>query len=480
MKNWLLTLLMLFAMAGMLQPVQAAETAFYTKSAIVHADGSTASAYAVNEPVTIQINWKYNGQEPAVYKVPDPFKISKDGEQPLKTAEGETIGTLNLNAAQNTATAVLNESTAAGAAGTAVIPASLDKAKLAKTGAQSVQFSTGETISFTVTEASAGAIKLIAIDSDSKAKLSGSTFTVENDSGKIVASLTTNSAGEASVPNLEFGSYTVTQTAAPADYAVPADPWKVELNTVLVTKEVLHEKAIGLTGALNITAVEKNTTTPIEEAVFELKTENGLFSKKVVTDEKGKASLTGLAYGKYTLTQKETDKDYVLPAESWTITIDSQTPVEQKIENALVNGYGTLNITLVDSSSSAALKGAEYSLYNEEKNLVSKMVTDDKGEASFANLKAGSYTLEETKAPDGYTRSTEKPAVTIKSGETVELNLKNTKAAAAAASSTTKTTTTKAAGTLPQTGDESGMMYVFGGVLFAVGALLLMRKGKHA
>lgn len=477
MKNWLMLLTALFVVMGIMQPAQAeAETVFYTKSSVAHADGSTTPVYAVNEPMTIQVDWTYNGEEPAVYKVPDPFKISKDEEQSLKTAAGETMGILKLNAAENTVTAVLDEAAKAGATGTAAIPALFNKDKLTKIGSYGVLFPTGETISFTVTEAATGAIKVVALDANSKAKLAGSAFTVVNESGKVVASLTTNSAGEALVPNLEFGTYTVTQTAAPDGYAVPEDPWKIDLNTVLVTKEISHEKATGLMGALNITAVEKSSTTPIAGAEFELKPESGLFSKKVVTDEKGQASLTSLSYGKYILTQTKTDSDYVLPTDSWTITIGSQTPVEQKVENTLVNAYGTLTVTLTDASSSAVLKGAEYSLYDEAKKLVSKVVTNDKGVASFTNVKAGSYMLEETEAPDGYTRSTDKTALTIKSGETVELKLKNTKIAAASSSSTK----TKAAGTLPQTGDESGMMYMFGGILLAAGTMLLMKKGKRA
>ncbi|MCI2253063.1 carboxypeptidase regulatory-like domain-containing protein [Domibacillus sp. PGB-M46] len=481
MKKWLMLLTALFVVIGIMQPAQAAaETAFYTKSAVAHTDGTTTPVYALNEPMTLQIDWVYSGEEPALYKVPTPFYISKDGEEPLKTSSGETVGTLKMNAADNTAIAVLEEDVQSGAKGTAKVPVVFKEDKLAKIGAYGVAFPTGEQLSFTITEEAGGAIKMVALDAKSKEKLAGASFTIVNEGGKVVASLKTNSAGEASVPNLPFGTYTVTQTAAPDGYAVPLEPWKLDLNTVLVTKEIMHEKSTGLTGALNITAVEKGTAVPIAGAEFELKTENGLYSKKVVTDEKGKASLTGLSYGTYKMTQTKTDSDYVLPTESWTVTIGRQTPVEQKVENSLVNAYGALKVTLTDASSGAELKGAEFSLYDEEKELVSKVVTDDNGVASFTSLKAGSYKLEETDAPDGYTRSTGQTDVTIKSGETVDVEMENTKIAKA--SSTTTSVKTKAAGTgtLPQTGDESDALYLFAGVLLAAGAWLLMRKGKRA
>jgi len=484
MKNWLMLLTAFFVVIGIMQPAQAeAETAFYTKSAVAHADGTTNPVYALTEQMTLKIDWVYSEKEPAVYKVPTPFYISKNGEQPLKAASGETIGTLKMNEVDNTVTAVLNENVKAGLKGTAAVPVVFKKDKLSKVGSSSASFPTGEQLSFQITETTAGAIKVVAFDADSKTKLAGAVFTVVNETGKVVATLKTNAAGEASMSNLEFGTYTVTQTTAPDGYAVPMDPWKVDLNTALITKEIPHEKSSGLKGALTITAVEKGTAVPISGAEFELKTENGLFSKKVVTDAKGKASLTGLSYGEYELEQTKTNSEYVLPTESWTIKIGRQTPVEQKVENSLVNAYGALTVTLTDSSSGTALKGAEYSLYDEEEKLVSKVVTDSKGVASFANLKAGKYTLEETDAPDDYKRSTDKTSVTIKSGETLEVKLKSKKTAAVSAATTTTTTTptkTKAAETLPQTGDESGAMYMFAGLLLAAGAGMLLRKGKRA
>lgn len=480
MKKWLLPIMALFLAAGMMVPAGAkAEMAFFTKSAVTHADGTTAQPYALNEKMTLLLDWTYAGEEPAVYTVPDIFTVTS-AEIELQTAEGKKAGTVKTDAAANTVT-ILVEQAQSGNKGTIAVPVTFNKEKVTKAGTYSAVFPTGETASLTVTEAAAGAIKLVALEKDTKTKLAGSTFTVVNDLGKVVGLLTTNSAGEATVPNLEFGTYTITQTTAPDGYAVPADPWKVDLNAVLVTKEIVLEKATGLTGGLTVSAVEKGTDTPIEGAEFELKTANGLFSKKIVTDSKGKASLTGLAYGTYTLTQLKTTEKYVLPSESWTITVGRQTPIEQKIENTLENPYGALTVELTDASSDKALQGAEYSLFDEEDKLVSKVVTNDKGIASFPNLAAGSYELEETDAPDGYTRSTGKKAVTIKSGETVELELEKTKATSTSSVDSDGSGTTKSAsGTLPQTGDASNMMYMLGGVLLAAGGLLLVRKGKRA
>jgi LPXTG-motif cell wall-anchored protein len=49
-----------------------------------------------------------------------------------------------------------------------------------------------------------------------------------------------------------------------------------------------------------------------------------------------------------------------------------------------------------------ALPGAEFTLYDENNNIVGISVSDKDGKVMFENLKDGKYTIKETKAPDGY------------------------------------------------------------------------------
>jgi LPXTG-motif cell wall-anchored protein len=490
MKKFVMSLLAFLVVFGLIQPAQAAgKTAFYDGVKVTHADGGTDQPFAKNEKLMIDLAWSYKGSQPAEMTLPDKFKLNEDVQKVLTTKDGTNIGMVKVDAKTRVVMVSFVNAAAieSGTSGTIFIPVVFNEAKVTAAGTYDASFNIGQAapvvVKMTVVNAAetgTGVLKIMAVDASTKAKVAGSAFTVVNSAGKVVASLTTNSMGEATAPNLLYGTYTVTQTAAQEGYAVSADPWKVDVNAAVVTKEVMHSKMTGLTGSLTITAVEKGTKTPINAAEFELKSEDGLFSKTVVTDDKGVAALTGLAYGAYTLKQTKTAEDFVLPTETWGVVIGRQTPIEKTIENQLINEYGILSIKKTDEKSGDVLKGAEFSLYyyTGDQKLVAKVVTDNKGTAEFKNLAAGKYTLQETKAPTGYTRSSEKTVVTIKSGETIELTLKNTKSSTTGAATTTSGT--KSANTLPRTGDESSELYMLGFVLLAAGAFMLMKKGKRA
>ncbi|OMP66672.1 SpaA isopeptide-forming pilin-related protein [Domibacillus epiphyticus] len=484
MKKAAMSIIAVLFVFGLFQPVQAAgETGFYDKVKVTHADGGTDQPFVKNEKLIIELGWSYKGSPPDAFTLPDVFKVSEDIQKTLTTKDGTNAGAVKVDKKTRTVNVSLShtDSLEAGTSGSIFIPVLFNETKVKAAGSYGAAFTIGQAppvdVKVTVVNAAGtGSMKIAAIDASTKAKMTGSVFTVVNEEGKVVASLTTNSAGEAIASNLAYGTYTVTQTAAPTGYAVPVDPWKIDINAAVVTKEVGHTKLTGLTGSLAITVVEKGTTTPIKGVEFELKSDNGLFVKTVVTDAKGKAVLTGLEYGKYTLTQTKTAEEYLVPNETWDIAIGRQTAVEKKVENQLINEYGTLSIKKTDEKSGADLKGAELSLYHYagDQKLVAKVVTDGKGIAVFKNLVPGRYIIEETKAPDGYTRSNEKTVVTIQSGETVNLALKNTKSSPAGTTPKTKS------GTLPRTGDESSMLYMFGGMIFAAGGFLLMKKRKSA
>ena len=75
------------------------------------------------------------------------------------------------------------------------------------------------------------------------------------------------------------------------------------------------------------------------------------------------------------------------------------------IENALVK---------VDSESQTTpLTGAEFTLTDSNEKLIASVPSDAKGYIVFKGLDAGTYTLKETKAPDGYQLSNKEYTVTI-------------------------------------------------------------------
>lgn len=82
------------------------------------------------------------------------------------------------------------------------------------------------------------------------------------------------------------------------------------------------------------------------------------------------------------------------------------------------------NEALVLGNSNYSLQGAEYGLFQ---NGVEKgrVVTDEKGFARFENYEKGSYILKEVKAPKGYALDTKEYPVTLGSGQSTRMDVKD-------------------------------------------------------
>ena len=70
-------------------------------------------------------------------------------------------------------------------------------------------------------------LRIQKVDDTTKKPLKGATFDVMNEKGQIVATVTTDASGEASVTNLALGTYTVVETKAPTGYLLDDMPQSV-------------------------------------------------------------------------------------------------------------------------------------------------------------------------------------------------------------------------------------------------------------
>jgi len=95
-----------------------------------------------------------------------------------------------------------------------------------------IDVSADETVTCTFTnQLLLGAIKVHKVSSKDSSDLSGATFEVRDSGDNVVATLSTGSDGTACTDNLPFGSYTVTETAAPSGYKIDnPDPVSVSID----------------------------------------------------------------------------------------------------------------------------------------------------------------------------------------------------------------------------------------------------------
>lgn len=148
--------------------------------------------------------------------------------------------------------------------------------------------------------------------------------------------------------------------------------------------------------------------------------------------------------------------------------------VDSDITGNTVNVYTfTLNVGKVDGNTKAPLPGATFKLTSKnDAEFVKTLTTGTDGSVTFTGLKAGTYYVEETVAPEGYNINSKKFEITISTqGIVTGDNVKDN-----------KLVVTDFPLSVPQTGGAGTVMFTVGGIaLIACAGVLffvVMRKKK--
>lgn len=112
--------------------------------------------------------------------------------------------------------------------------------------------------------------------------------------------------------------------------------------------------------------------------------------------------------------QKVVIPQYGLPAKFKAVRIEFEQP------------YGAIVVTKTSASSGAALSGAVFELLNSAGAVLQSQTTGADGSATFSNVQAGTYTVREKNAPQGYQVSIQSSqTVTVTAGATSRLSFAN-------------------------------------------------------
>ncbi|MFD3900472.1 MSCRAMM family protein, partial [Bacillus cereus] len=156
-----------------------------------------------------------------------------------------------------------------------------------------------------------GNIEITKIDKDSKAPLENVVFEVRDSKGKVVAKVTTDKEGKANVSDLSVGKYKLVETKSLPGYKKLTEPVSFEITkgmTKVLSLKVENEQLDK--GAVEITKMAAESKEVLSGAVFEVHDEKGKVVVKVTTDKDGKAKITDLSVGNYTLVEVEAPKGY--------------------------------------------------------------------------------------------------------------------------------------------------------------------------
>ncbi|MDZ5255304.1 SpaA isopeptide-forming pilin-related protein [Clostridium sp. LIBA-8841] len=245
-----------------------------------------------------------------------------------------------------------------------------------------------------------GGVKITKVDSQNNNLLEGAEFIVKNSDGKVVQTESTNKDGIVEFNNLPYGSYTYEELKAPEGYVLDSTSVKFDINENNKILEFMA-KNDPIQGNLQITKVDSETGNTLPGAKFEIKDSNGKVVQTVVTDEQGVATISGLGYGQYTFQEIEAPKGYILNSNpvQFNVTEHGKT-LEFTAKNNIIKGG--VKITKVDSQNNKLLEGAEFTVKDSDGKVVQTGTTNKDGIVEFNKLPYGSYTYEETKAPEGY------------------------------------------------------------------------------
>ena len=178
-------------------------------------------------------------------------------------------------------------------------------------------------------------------------------------------------------------------------------------------------------GSLTINKVDAETGKALAGVTYRLFDANGKKVADMTTSADGKAVFKDLPQGKYSYQEISAPSGYVVDNTKYQITITATAlNITQKRTNTPAKAG--IEIVKVDADNKTPLQGAGFRLYDTSGKQVAEGYTDANGKLTFSNLRLGSYTYKEFKAPDGYVLDTTAySAVLNQNGQVLKVTREN-------------------------------------------------------
>ena len=255
-------------------------------------------------------------------------------------------------------------------------------------------------------------IKISKQDITTKEELPGATLTIKDKNGKVVESWVSTDEPHY-VENLKEGTYTLTETKAPAGYVLSTEKitFKVQKDGKVKSVVMYNAKEKEPT-KIKISKQDITTKEELPGATLTIKDKNGkVVESWVSTDEPH--YVENLKEGTYTLTETKAPAGYVLSTEKITFKVQKDGKVKSVVMyNAKEKELTKVKISKQDITTKEELPGATLTITDEDGNVVAKWVSENEPHY-IEGLKPGTYTLTEIGAPEGYKLSSEEIEFTV-------------------------------------------------------------------
>ncbi|HDN2514157.1 TPA: Cys-Gln thioester bond-forming surface protein [Clostridioides difficile] len=286
-------------------------------------------------------------------------------------------------------------------------------------------------------------------------KLEGAIYGIYNENDKKITTITTDELGKATSENIKLGKYYMIEEKAPEGYQINKEqiPFElkyagqtVELASVSINHKDEEQKGIAvLIKEDEKTGSASQGSANLNGAVYELRRESNDELVETVTIKDGRAEVENLYLDNYYWIEKEAPEGYLLDSTKHYFEISyagenvetaiSETVVKEKV---ITGGFDLTkfgeknwkekikNIFKDTNNDTKLLKDVEFSVFSDTTGeLITKGCTDEKGYLKFEKLPYDTYTVKETKTPEGYIAAKDFKVTIKKQDEIQHLEIKN-------------------------------------------------------
>ena len=262
-------------------------------------------------------------------------------------------------------------------------------------------------------------VQILKVRKGTKEGLAGAVFKVEID-GKTIGHYVTDKNGEIKIEKVT-GTLSVTEEVAPKGYVLDENSHKdVEIRnndepTVITFAN--EEQA-----QLEAVKLDADTGDKLEGAVIRVAYDGGNDFWDLHTNASGKASLSNLKSGIYSVKEISAPAGYLLNDTVQTVKLEAGKTATVTLKNKAKPG---ILIKKYDEDTGMPLPDAEFSVAKKGDSIVYEGMTDKSGQMKVENLSEGWYTITEIAAPKGYLIADKSKDVYLEGGKCVAVKFDN-------------------------------------------------------
>ena len=256
--------------------------------------------------------------------------------------------------------------------------------------------------------------------------LAGVQFLVTDSSGAVVGPnngyYTTDAAGQIVIEGLTDGMTVTAKEVKSVDgFVLDGTPQSIKIDQSQSPQRLTfwNERQGGVE-LIKVNAADK--TQRIPNTTFEIRrVSDGGLVDTVTTGTDGRVYVP-LESGSYYAVETEAGKGFQLDSTPVYFTVEDGKTTTKTVTNKAISG---ILIHKVNAVTGEGIPGVSFILYDSGNTPIAQETSDDRGYVRFEGLEDGRYYLRELEN-DGYIPDTQKKTVYVKSGETTEIEWKNT------------------------------------------------------